>query len=267
MSDRTRKYEYVVDVIYDKADGAANQEAIERVLDSRSRDGWRLVAVSSNELGKNAMSVAGFGVNSTVDQTLLYFEREIIVEKLSEIGYQVPISKSNVTKPFSLNKLLIEMKTSRVSLSIRSLSGVIVQAIRGDLIAVDAFENEHTATGVEFFLFDRQNDGSYRSRSIEWCFPGCVPEGMVHAFFRIEKYVTNEGKYTPESTELMSSEEAHQRAIDNYLQIEDNRRELTFEDFKNALHDTRQALDAFSLYQKADDSKKAALEIEILSKL
>ena len=112
MSDRTRKYEYVVDVIYDKADGAANQEAIERVLDSRSRDGWRLVTVSSNELGKNAMSVAGFGVNSTVDQTLLYFEREIIVEKLSEIGYQVPISKSNVTKPFSLNKLLIEMKTA-----------------------------------------------------------------------------------------------------------------------------------------------------------
>ena len=48
-------------------------------------EGWHLVTAYSNELGKNALSggVGGavFGVNSTIDENILIFERFVRISK------------------------------------------------------------------------------------------------------------------------------------------------------------------------------------------
>lgn len=59
--------------------GRVNIEAMTQALNYLGLDGWHLVTVYSNELGKNALSggVGGalLGVNSTVDENILIFER------------------------------------------------------------------------------------------------------------------------------------------------------------------------------------------------
>lgn len=45
------------------------------ILKQKSDEGYRVVSIFTNEIGKNSLSVAGVGVNSTVDQTVVIFER------------------------------------------------------------------------------------------------------------------------------------------------------------------------------------------------
>lgn len=78
-------YEYKVislsDVsgLFKKNSGQVDIETMTQVLNDLGLDGWHLVTAYSNELGKNALSggVGGalLGVNSTVDENILIFER------------------------------------------------------------------------------------------------------------------------------------------------------------------------------------------------
>jgi hypothetical protein len=78
-------YEYKVislsDVsgLFKKNSGKVDIEAMTKALNDLGLDGWHLVTAYSNELGKNALSggVGGalLGVNSTVDENILIFER------------------------------------------------------------------------------------------------------------------------------------------------------------------------------------------------
>ena len=78
-------YEYKVislsDVsgLFKKNSGKVDIDAMTRTLNDLGLDGWHLVTAYSNELGKNALSggVGGalLGVNSTVDENILIFER------------------------------------------------------------------------------------------------------------------------------------------------------------------------------------------------
>ncbi len=74
-------YEYDVDTVIDSFTGNAKKEKIIKSLNTHAVQGWRLIAVTTNELGKNAaMLVAnslGIGTNSSVDQTILIYERRI----------------------------------------------------------------------------------------------------------------------------------------------------------------------------------------------
>lgn len=74
-------YEYRVLNIADERSGAVNTERLVTTLNEFGRQGWRLVCAYTNELGKNASSlgIAGvsFGVNSTMDQSILILERFI----------------------------------------------------------------------------------------------------------------------------------------------------------------------------------------------
>ena len=71
-------YEYTVDAVQDEWKGGADLSKLQEFLNKRAREGWRLVTAITNELGKNAMSVSGFGVNATLDQTVLIFERPVV---------------------------------------------------------------------------------------------------------------------------------------------------------------------------------------------
>lgn len=59
--------------------GRVNTEAMTQILNELGMEGWHLVTAYSNELGKNAMSGGAggvlLGVNSTVDENILIFER------------------------------------------------------------------------------------------------------------------------------------------------------------------------------------------------
>lgn len=67
--------EYAVETVYDTSSGATDIQKLNRVLSSYSAEGWKLKCTFTNELGKNSVSVGGIGVNSTMDQLILIFER------------------------------------------------------------------------------------------------------------------------------------------------------------------------------------------------
>lgn len=72
-------YEYDYVVVPNMSDGSTNKERIEEVITSHAMQGWRLVTMYSNELGKNTMGVAvggvGGGTNTTMCEDVMVFER------------------------------------------------------------------------------------------------------------------------------------------------------------------------------------------------
>ena len=68
-------YEYDVVVIRDKPTGEIDTATLCYELKRRGQEGWRLVNTFTNELGFNAASIAGFGSNATIEETILIFER------------------------------------------------------------------------------------------------------------------------------------------------------------------------------------------------
>ena len=71
------EYEYDIVTVVNTSKGLTDTDAIKKILTERSSKGWRLIAAYSNELGKNALSLYGFGVNATACQDVLYFERRL----------------------------------------------------------------------------------------------------------------------------------------------------------------------------------------------
>ena len=73
------QYEYDVVVIQDKLFGSTNVNELKTTLIKYSLEGWRLVHIFTNEIGKNGAGASsnsiGFGLNSTIDETILIFER------------------------------------------------------------------------------------------------------------------------------------------------------------------------------------------------
>lgn len=72
-------YEYDYIVVPNKSDGSTDKERIQEVIASHATQGWRLVTMYSNELGKNSMGVAvagvGGGTNTTMCEDVMVFER------------------------------------------------------------------------------------------------------------------------------------------------------------------------------------------------
>ena len=73
-------YEYQALSILDE-NGMANVEKLTGLMNQMGLQGWRLRAAVTNEIGKEALALGvaglGAGVNSTVDQTVLIFERKV----------------------------------------------------------------------------------------------------------------------------------------------------------------------------------------------
>lgn len=74
-------YEYATEVISDNRSGGMNVTLLNEVLQRYAKNGWRLHTAISNELGKNSTTIGlggiSAGVNATMDQTVLIFERMI----------------------------------------------------------------------------------------------------------------------------------------------------------------------------------------------
>ena len=70
-------YEYDVVTIVNENHGRIDKERMMQILSEHAKDGWKLHSVYSNELGKNAIRLLGFGVNSTACEDVLIFERRV----------------------------------------------------------------------------------------------------------------------------------------------------------------------------------------------
>ena len=70
-------YEYNVITAVNTVDGRTDAEKMNRIIEEQARKGWRLHTVYSNELGKNAISLLGIGINSTASEAVMIFERRI----------------------------------------------------------------------------------------------------------------------------------------------------------------------------------------------
>ncbi len=69
-------YEYSVVSLVDEG-GRTNIKKMAETLNEMGLAGWHLVTSHTNELGKNALMLAGFGINATADETILIFERYV----------------------------------------------------------------------------------------------------------------------------------------------------------------------------------------------
>lgn len=70
-------FEYDVVTVINKDHGIIDKQEMMKILSDHAKNGWKLHTIYSNELGKNALSLLGFGVNSTASEDVLIFERRI----------------------------------------------------------------------------------------------------------------------------------------------------------------------------------------------
>lgn len=72
-------FEYQVVVVNDLPDGQADDDGIQKALNEWSWQGWKLHTIFTNEIGKSSTATSiigfGFGINATIEQTVLVFER------------------------------------------------------------------------------------------------------------------------------------------------------------------------------------------------
>lgn len=76
---KNSRYEYSVETFVDNNSGGIDVDSLNRLLSEYASNGWRLKSVFTDEIGKNANSIGmgGFsaGINSTIEQVVLIFER------------------------------------------------------------------------------------------------------------------------------------------------------------------------------------------------
>lgn len=60
-----------------KNGGYVDRVKLNNILSDHAKAGWKLHTIYSNELGKNALVILGFGLNETVSEDIIVFERKI----------------------------------------------------------------------------------------------------------------------------------------------------------------------------------------------
>lgn len=70
-------YEYDVVTIINENHGTIDKDKMMKILSDHAKNGWKLHTMYSNELGKNALMILGFGTNSTACEDVLIFERRV----------------------------------------------------------------------------------------------------------------------------------------------------------------------------------------------
>ncbi len=74
-----KKYIYEIAKVTDIS-GCADLKGIQEVINKYSEKGFRIKAIFTDEIGVNRLSTVSVGMNSTKDQVIIIFEKEIIVE-------------------------------------------------------------------------------------------------------------------------------------------------------------------------------------------
>lgn len=74
---KKKEYTYSVVTIKDGFGGSTKQFEMQQALNKYAKNGYRLVSSFTNELGKRSTTIANCNINSTVDEIILIFEKEV----------------------------------------------------------------------------------------------------------------------------------------------------------------------------------------------
>lgn len=188
------KYEYVVETVTDRIGGGIDLAAVDSVIQARARIGWRLVTIFTNELGKDALSMGRLGVNSTIDQSILVFEREIKQPEPIQLRANAGVSSSNIVSPFFPKAVsLFESKgTLHAVLKVLCEDGFILKSLQGDLVVYNIFKDSVVLKDVCFFSFDKCDNGYYESSPFPVSLPDKIIYGVSDVSLSIKKYISND---------------------------------------------------------------------------
>lgn len=223
IKNTNQEYEYAIDAVNDKMGGGADFGTLAQVLHSRSLDGWRLVTAFTNELGKNAVSVGGIGLNSTVDQVILIFEKKIKRPEQDQMALvtqerrtEIPVLESNLITPFLPKKLTLISKGSDayVSIVMHTDIGFSLNGLQGDLIVYNIFGDKTVLEDVCFFNFEASNPVVCVSDTFPVSLPEKISRGISSVGLIVKRYLSNGTVVIPEHFELQSIKESVSKQMD-----------------------------------------------------
>lgn len=196
----TPQFDYQIELIKDIADGGTDVISIQNCINDYTKSGWRLISTSWSEIGKNAVSVAGFGVNSTIGQTILIFEKER-ERPVRLVKYE--IAQCNVTEDIILKEILFSFgQTDTATLSVYSTSNNF-HGIKCDIIFRDFFDDYFTIKDAYFIGFTKKNTVYLSSAPIPVCIPAHTKQSIKSINIKVTKYVVDNKLQNVDSFELV----------------------------------------------------------------
>lgn len=218
----SQKYEYAFETIVDKFGGRVDLEKITSITAEKAKSGWRLITVFTNELGKDALSIAGIGVNSTADETVLVFEREIEQKSASLFYAEVPVTESNIVSPYvpKVASFFDKDGSIYVTLKFFSRQDFELKGLQGDLIVRNMFGDEITLEDICFFSFEKKYDGYLVSSPFPVILPDKISYGVSNAGLCVKRFIGNDKLEILENTTIDSIAEAQKQNIDGDFNIE-----------------------------------------------
>lgn len=202
-----REYEYTLKIVTDKANGAADIATISSVIEKLSQEGWRLVTVFTNEVGKISESFGGFGTNATIDQTILIFERKIHVESIldRERRIEIPIKSTNEMGEIVPKTITFVMKGSELSaiLKVYCKRSYELKGLQCDLVVYNIFGDETVLKDVCFFSFEKDADGYFISDAFPVQLPDKISRGLDSAGIIMTRFIGSDGLQISDQKELL----------------------------------------------------------------
>lgn len=218
----SQKYEYAFETIEDKFGGRVNLEKMTSITAEKAKSGWRLITVFTNELGKDVLSIAGVGVNSTAEETVLVFEREIEQKSASLFYAEVPVTESNIVSPYvpKVASFFDKDGSIYVTLKVFSRQDFELKGLQGDLIVRNMFGDEITLEDICFFSFEKKYDGYLVSSPFPVILPDKISYGVSNAGLCVKRFIGNDKLEILENTTIDSIAEAQKQNIDGDFNIE-----------------------------------------------
>ena len=218
VKSNMQRYEYRIITVNDNIGGGTDISSIEKSIQTYAAEGWRVVTVFTNELGKNALSIGGVGINSTVDQSIIVFERP--VKQQDDLVHRavVEIQCSNILTPFVPKSIsLFETKGVQYAvLKVFCIKNFALKGLQCNLTVSNLFEDSVVLDDVCFFSFTQNQDGYYESTPYPVSLPNKINYGISAAGISITRYIGNEGLVVVDDTHMQSIVEVQANKIPDF---------------------------------------------------
>lgn len=220
------KYEYKIEVISDKNNGCVDLSTMQNRIKWYSESGWRLVSAFSSEVGKNTNQggYGGFaiGTNSTIDETILIFEKpifdsDLVVEKSiknKRFNHNYPVYASSCS-------ILRNNETEKAFLSIKGKVNDVPrpEALLVDVVIEDLFGIKYTVDNILFDSIVLSEQNEFRSEMV--AFEYKFTKAIYRVEIIIQKYVIGGKSYAVEYTdgfaELLANDQDVHRNVEDII--------------------------------------------------
>ena len=145
------QHEYKVLSLRDQVGGCVDPAIMQQQLNTLAADGWRVVAAYSNDIGTNAVSIGGIGINSSVGQNILVLER--IIPAVPSV-VDIPVIRTHQKLLFRSKNLQLQLRDTDVvaSLQLYCNAGTL-QGIKANLDFLTIFDEHILCKDAHFVQF------------------------------------------------------------------------------------------------------------------